>query len=141
VEILSHGWDRDDIMSREKPNIEVDMIYGGNLYKGFEPLLVFLSQYAHEKNVKVEIYSNSEVPEQALNTQGNFKIRNAIPVSNFFQRIRESKQLILLIPKGAENGFPTKVLEFAATGKPILAVGYSGTLSELIVQKGLGSFV
>lgn len=140
-ELLPHGWDRDDILGKGKPNIEVDMIYGGNLYKGFEPLLGFLAQYAHEKNIKVEVYASSEVPEQALKTQGNFKIRKAISVSDFFERIRQSKQLILLIPKGAENGFSTKVLEFAATGKGILAVGYPGTLSDLIVKKGLGSFV
>jgi len=140
-ELLPHGWDRDDVLGSGKQNVEVDMIYGGNLYKGFEPLLGFLARYANDKNIKVEVYSSSEVPEQALRTEGNFKIRNAIPVSDFFARIRQSEQLLLLIPKGAENGFSTKVLEFAAAGKGIIAVGYPGTLSELIVEKCLGSFV
>ena len=140
-ELLPHGWDRDDIMGKGKPVIELDMIYGGNLYKGFESLLGFLARYSHEKNVKVEIYANSELPQQILATQGNFKVRNAIPVSNFFARIRQSKQLLFLIPERLKDGFPTKLLEFAATGKGIVAVGYPGTLSELIVKKGLGSFV
>ena len=140
-ELLPHGWDRDDIVGRGKPNIEVDLIYGGNLYKGFEPLLAFLSRYAHEKNIKVEIYAGSEVPKQILDSQGNFKVRNAIPVSDFFARVRQSKQLLFLIPERLKDGFPTKLLEFAATGKGIIAVGYAGTLSDLIVKKGLGSFV
>lgn len=140
-ELLPHGWDREDIMGKQKPNIEVDIIYGGNLYKGFEPLLAFLARYAHEKNIKVEIYAGSEVPQQILDSQGNFKVRNAIPVQEFFARIRQSKQLLLLIPETLKNGFPTKLLEFSATGKGIIAVGYPGTLSELIVKKGLGSFV
>ena len=139
--LLAHGWDRDDILGRQKPNMEVDLIYGGNLYKGFEPLLAFLARYAHQKNAKIEIYAGSEVPQKILDTQGNFKVRNAIPVSDFFARIRQSKHLLFLIPERLKDGFPTKLLEFAATGKPIIAVGYSGTLSELIVQKGIGSFV
>ena len=140
-ELLSHGWDRDDILGKGKPEIELDMIYGGNLYKGFEPLLGFLARYAHEKNIKIEVYAGSEVPQQILNTQGNFRVRNSIPVQDFFARIRQSQQLLLLIPEVLKDGFPTKLLEFAATGKGIVAVGYAGTLSELIVKKGLGSFV
>lgn len=140
-ELLPHGWDRDDIMGRGKPIIEIDLIYGGNLYKGFEPLLAFLARYAHEKNVKVEIYAGSKIPQRILDSSGNFKVRNAIAVSDFFARIRQSKQLLFLIPERLKDGFPTKLLEFAATGKPIIAVGYAGALSELIVQKGIGSFV
>jgi len=140
-DLLAHGWDRDDIIGKAKPKIEVDIIYGGNLYKGFEPLLAYLARYAHEKNIKIEIYARSEIPQEILDSQGNFKVRKAIPVSDFFARVRQSKQLIFLIPERLKDGFPTKLLEFAATGKGILAVGYSGTLSDLIVKKGLGSFV
>ena len=140
-QLLPHGWDRDDIQLDKKLKPELDLIYGGNLYKGFEPLLAFLFKYSADKRLKVEVYSNSEVPERLLNSSGDMKVRNAIPVKDFFKRIQQTKNLILLIPEGLKDGFPTKILEFAATGKPIIAVGYAGTLSELIIQKGLGTFV
>lgn len=141
IQLLPHGWDQDDIRIDKSLKSELDLIYGGNLYKGFEPLLAFLFRFSEEKRLKIEVYSKSEVPERLLNSAGTMKVRNAIPVKEFFKRIQQSKYLLLLIPEGLKDGFPTKILEFAATGKPILAVGHAGTLSELIIQKGLGTFV
>ena len=140
-ELLAHGWDKDDIQLDKKQMPVVDLIYGGNLYKGFEPLLAFLFKFSASKRLKVEVYSNSEVPERLLNREGDMKVRNAIPVKDFFNRLQKTKTLIILIPQGLKDGFPTKILEFAATGKPIIAVGYAGTLSGLIIEKGLGTFV
>ncbi|NEN24052.1 glycosyltransferase family 4 protein [Cryomorpha ignava] len=139
--LLPHGWDQDDIQIDKKLKPELDLIYGGNLYKGFEPLLAFLFRFSADKRLRIEVYSKSEVPKRLLNSRGDMKVRNAIPVKDFFNRIQQTKNLILLIPEGLKDGFPTKILEFAATGKPIIAVGYAGTLSEQIIQKGLGTFV
>lgn len=141
MQLLSHGWDEEDMPISEKQKTDLGLIYGGNLYKGFEPLLAFLFKFSADRNVKVEIYSNSEVPDRLLRTEGNLKIDNAIPVQDFFKRMMQSRYLLMLIPAGAKDGFPTKILEFAATGKPIIAVGHAGTLSELIIEKGLGTFV
>lgn len=141
--LLPHGWDKNDV----KPNAtafseqNIDLIYGGNLYKGFEPLLRFLTLFAQANRAKIEIYSSTELPDEVVNRQADMKLFNAIPVADFFARVAKSKQLLLLIPEGLKDGFPTKLLEFAATGKKIIAVGYQGTLSDLIVSKGLGNFV
>lgn len=141
ISLLTHGWDKEDIQNNAKPIGGPDFIYGGNLYTGFEPLLAFLARKAYNDNIKIEIYSSTHVPSDILNKPGNFQIKNAIPVKDFFLRIRQSKYVLLLIPDMAKNGFPTKLLEFAATGKKILAIGYPGSLSKLIEDKGLGVFL
>ena len=143
VHLLSHNWDKDDIsgVSERSENSEIELIYGGSLYHGFGEFLKFLSNWATKKQVVVHLYTDADTSSYDLKNSDWFGIKAPIPSRDFFKRLGEAKNLLFLIPEFSKDGFATKLLEYAATGKRIIAVGYAGDLSRLIKSRGLGEFV
>jgi len=143
VHLLSHNWDKDDIsgVSEGSENSEIELIYGGSLYYGFGEFLKFLSNWATKKQVVVHLYTDGDTSSYDLKNSEWFKLKAPIPSRDFFKKLGAAKNLLFLIPEFNKDGFPTKLLEYAATGKRMIAVGYAGDLSRLIESRGLGKFV
>lgn len=139
-ETLDHCWDQKDIPATQvTPSPDRTLTYGGNLYKGFEFFLNTLSRLAEKHNWLVAVFSTSQADE--FKSSEYFQILPSIPSRQFFNQLFKSKFALFLIPQGLKDGFPTKLLEYAACGRPIVAVGFEGSLSRLIVDKGLGIFI
>lgn len=140
IKVLGHCWDLQDMPVMTASNVfERELIYGGNLYEGFEPFLNELAKLAEKFEWKVTIFSTS--PFIKKGESGYFQVRQPVPSTQFFQELTKSKFALFLIPEGLKDGFPTKLLEYAACARPFLAVGYEGTLSQLITSRGLGTFI
>lgn len=135
---LPHGWDADEIHATTTAP-EIDLIYGGNVYRGFEGFLKTLSATARSQNRKVVIHTSQweEISEVA---HDGFEVEALVGSREFYARAATAARLLFLFPESAKDGFPTKVCEYAATGRPIVAVGFAGSLSQLVEDRGLGRF-
>lgn len=143
IRTLPHCYDTDEIISRAggASSGPLRLVYGGNLYRGLEPFYKLLSAEASEGSFEVRIWS-PEVPKAvAAVVHDRFHIQAPVASRAFFAEAARADWLLYPIPSLLRNGSPTKLFEYAATGVPLLAFGAEGTLSETIVEKGLGVFV
>jgi glycosyltransferase involved in cell wall biosynthesis len=140
---LSHCWDADDLSHDFTATADYSntLVYGGTVYKGFEPLLGLLTRLAAKRHWAIKVFTTEDISRVDIRENKFFQVERAVPSAIFFKVLRQSKFALFLIPKDAKDGFPTKVLEYAACGRPIIAVGFEGSLSRLIVDKGLGIFI
>ena len=137
---LSHAWDREDFGHGTKgESSSIDMLYGGNLYEGFDAFLKNLSHAVRDGKRKVQIHT-AQAGNLAEFANEGFRSAPNIQSKDFFGLASAAKRMLFLIPESGKNGFPTKLLEYAATGRPIAAVGYEGSLSHIIEDRGLGKF-
>ncbi len=143
VHLLPHNWDPDDISAAFESDEDspIDLVYGGNLYNSFQDFLKFLEKFAFRTQNTVRIYTDAQTSLSEHQTNPWFQIKKPLPSRDFFKKMGAAQNLLFLIPEFNKDGFPTKVLEYAATGKRMIAVGYAGELSRLIESKGLGIFV
>lgn len=137
---LSHAWDRDDFVNSQSAQIPtIDLLYGGNLYGGFDGFLKNLSQAVRDGKTKVQIHT-PRAGESLEFVNDGFRVEPTVPSKEFFALTSAAKRMLFLIPESGKDGFPTKLLEYAATNRPIAAVGYEGSLSRIIEERGLGKF-
>lgn len=144
MQVLPHGYDADEMIvgqvAMSDQSSEKVLLYGGTIYQGFEKRIEDLSRLILDNSVKcrVEIYTDDK-----LNLKGidGVEILDPLPSAQFFQKAREADWLLFLIPEHAKDGVPTKLYEYAALGKPVLAFGFEGKLSRFIEEKKLGRFV
>ncbi len=143
IYLLPHAFDRDDIGTTAPPpaNKIPHILYGGNAYSGFDAVFRHLSALASMGRVGVEIYSYSNMPPSISAKAKGFEWSGPIAPRNLFEKVAMADYLLFLIPETLRNGLPTKLYEYVATGRPLLAIGERGTLQELIEKEGLGLFV
>lgn len=143
ISLLSHTWDPEDFVLPVKDLAAktCDLIYGGNLYQGFDKFFGFLSKFALEAQKSVEIFTNSPAHSMRPLTNDYFNLMEPLSAPEFFGRLQKADRLLFLIPEGLKDGFPTKLLEYAASGRPLVAVGFGGSLSKTVEDRGLGVFL
>lgn len=136
--LLPHVWDGDDLSTEVSTLSGPDLLCGGNLYTGFGEFFSRLGDFGQKEGKTVRVYAGgSDFRPEDL---PGLEVEKPIAGKDFLGLAKRSGRLLLLIPHLVKDGFTTKVLEFAATGRPVVAVGVEGSLSELIVEKGLGVF-
>ncbi len=140
IHVLSHGFDMDDLGEDVVPNGDGGyLIYGGNVYQGAEEELVEIARVAFQKmGIETKVYTSS------VNIRSNAEgltVLPSIPPNQFYQKVKESKAVLFPIRENFKDGVSTKLFEFAACQKPIIAFGLGGELSRLIEEKGLGRFL
>lgn len=138
VEVIYNGFDEDDIKKIDLPTVKNNhftIVYAGSIYGHRSPDFFFeaLSKWAHtneavQKKVKVDFYGtgSSDYPRKIID-QGLDKIVTFHPriTKNEVLQILFIADLLLLIHgfnKLAESSTSTKLFEYLATGKPILAL-------------------
>lgn len=137
---LPHVWDAEEVSdSPGDGSTGIDLLYGGNLYEGFGDFLRSLSESARSEGRTVMIHT-SPIEELSTMAHEGFRVEAPVPSGEFFARAGKANRLLFLIPESGRDGFPTKLLEYAATGRPIVAVGYAGRLSRLLEDRGLGRY-
>jgi glycosyltransferase involved in cell wall biosynthesis len=143
IYILPHAFDRDDVIKSISPSVNTvpHIIYGGNTYSGFDEVFKNLRTLADKGKVTIEIFSDSEIPKSIGKGAKGFEWNRPISPRMLFEKAAMADYLLFLIPETLRNGLPTKLYEYAATGKPLFATGLRGTLQELIEKEGLGIFV
>ncbi len=143
IHLLPHAFEREDVGLQSAPmkNALPQLAYGGNTYSGFEKVFAKLHQLAALNRMVAHIYTESPPLNIANESVDGFFWHSPVPPREFYSNIRSSDFLIFLIPEALRNGLPTKLYEYAATGIPLIAVGFKGTLQALIEREGLGYFV
>lgn len=138
-QVLPHFYDEDEIShGDEMINETPDFLYGGALYEGLEPVLADLAGFCEQHELKAEILTDDR--EKIPIENDWFRIKPLMPSRRFFALAKSSKFLILFLPEGNRHGL-TKLIEYAACDKPILAIGKPGALGQMIESLGLGKFV
>jgi glycosyltransferase involved in cell wall biosynthesis len=150
TEIVYNGFDEDDIpMGREdgfKPFGKFTVLYLGNLHLDLNrnyPML-FLESLERMKTDKRLDESNFQVfivgetfdafsgKVDALGLSGMVKTLGRLPHSEAVRYLSRSHLLLFL--NETEAIFPSKIFEYLATGKPMLALIRSGELMDLIQE-------
>ncbi len=140
IHLLSHGVDMDDLGGEPAQITECDyLIYGGNVYRGTEAELASIAREAFRKlGIKTVVHTSS------VNIRSNsdgLTVLPSIPPNQFYQKVKSSKAVLFPIQENFKDSVSTKLFEFAACQKPIIAFGLEGDLSKLIEEKGLGRFL
>jgi hypothetical protein len=139
MHVLPHFFDEDEVKGKgtSTPN-GPDILYGGSIYEGLEPTLKELSRFCADHQRTARLYSSDHNKAPASNPF--FQFAPIVSAPDFFSMAAKSKYLLLFLPEGNRHGL-TKLIEYAACGRPVLAVGKESHLSELIENKGLGRFI
>lgn len=143
IQCLPHCYDPDDMAPRienSSRNGLPRIAYGGNLYQGMDSIYQSLAQSASRGEVQVDMWASTTLPGAQSWRSNNFRMHNTISSKAFFAEAANADALLFPIPEVLRNGYPTKLLEYAATGLPLLAVGHPGSVSQLLSEKGLGTF-
>lgn len=144
MKVLSHGYDPDDVQGGqvafgESPTTK-KILYGGTIYDGMVEQLIAIGQIAlaHTDEFTVDIYASSV--SQIEGVEG-IDVKSSLPSVEFFQKAREADFLLFPIPEHLKDGVPTKLYEYAALRKPVLAFGHKGKVSDFVEQNGMGVFI
>ncbi|MCA1764001.1 MAG: hypothetical protein LC664_13560 [Flavobacteriales bacterium] len=143
ISLLPHAYDPDDFPAKLQP-AELDkelLVFGGNIYHGLEDTLNDIIAFvrSRSKNLRIEIYSGNL---NKIHERGDgVKMHAPIPALEFFEKAQRAQAVIFLIPEHLKDGVPTKLFEYAYLGRPIIAMGYRGRVSEFVEEKSLGIFV
>ena len=143
IALVPHCYDPDEVKAcvrtdqREVPRV----VYGGNLYQGFEPLYARLAALAAEGVLEADFWVSPKDTTLRPLAHETFRVHPATSSTSFFAEAAQADWLLLPIPEVLRNGRPTKLFEYAALGVPILAAGASGSLSAEIEARGLGHFI
>jgi len=138
VEVIYNGFDEDDIKKIDLPTVKNNhftIVYAGSIYGHRSPDFFFeaLAKWIHkneavQKKVKVDFYGtgSSDYPRKIID-QGLDKIVTFHPriTKNEIMQILFNADLLLLIHgfnKLSASSTSTKLFEYLATGKPILAL-------------------
>lgn len=142
--VLSHGYDPDDLHGGQVSFGEISstkkILYGGTIYEGMEAQLKAIGQVAstNADQISVDVYTS--VISQIEHIAG-IDAKKSLPSVAFFQKAREADWLLFPIPKHLKDGVPTKLYEYAALRKPVLAFGHKGKVSQFIEENGMGVFI
>ena len=140
--LLPHCYDLDDIR-RAQPHEDSTpprLAYGGNLYTGLNEAYTSLAREARNGLLQVDVWASENVEELSGLAHASFRLHPPAASPDFFAEAARSHALLYPIPEALRDGFPTKLLEYAATGLPLVAFGWEGRLSRIIEERGLGSF-
>lgn len=143
IHCLPHCYDPDDMAALKQNSLRNDpprIVYGGNLYQGLDYIYQDLAEAALRKEVQVDMWASTHLPNSRAWLSDNFRMHEPVSSKTFFAEAASADALLFPIPEELRNGHPTKLLEYAATGLPLLAAGHPGSLSQLLVEKGLGTF-
>lgn len=140
IHLLEHGYDPDDFKASDVPGSAkgYDLIFGGTIYKGTNKILedvIFQSNGNFSLGVFSNDLSNLTIPEN------NSHLSNLIESKEYFARVSESTSVLMLIPEHMKDGIPSKLFEYASLGRPIIALGHRGSLSEFIEANDFGLFL
>jgi len=139
LQVLSHFFDPDEIGSNSGgTQFDTDFLYGGALYEGLSRTLEELAEFCLEQRLRARIHTpdRSKIPTE----NEYFASAPVLPASDFFSAAKSSRYLLLFLPEGQRHGL-TKLMEYGACHRPILAIGKRGELSEKIESLGLGKFI
>ncbi len=143
ISLLPHAYDPDDFPARlQTAELDKDLlVFGGNIYHGLEDTMNDIIAFvrSRSKNLRMEIYSGNL---NKIHERGEgVKMHAPIPAFEFFEKAQQAQAIIFLIPEHLKDGVPTKLFEYAYLGRPIIAIGYRGRVSEFVEAKSLGIFV
>lgn len=144
ITVLPHGYDPDDLPkavnpSKPKSNL-IHFVYGGTLYPDTLPHIEEMIDCVKQNSAKfkLDIYSHDRI--NAVSNGAGLSFHDPLKSQQFFEVLAKADKLVLLIPEKAKDGVPTKLYEYAALYKPILALGRQGKLSDFITEHKLGIF-
>ncbi len=142
---LPHAFDLNDLPPSNSRAMQgqsdtVRIIYGGTIYKHSREHFEFLARFVSGSSGRVvwQIYAQP-APNWLVHFSGS-EVKAPLASQVFFAEAAQSDWLVLIIPPHAVNGVPTKVLEYAALGKPIVMLGHRGDLSDFVLRNKLGLF-
>ncbi len=143
IHLLPHAYDPDDFPAKLQPTKSDKhvLVFGGTIYHSLQDTLNEIIAFVkkHPQNLTMEIYSGNL---NKIHERGDgIKMHSQIPSLEFFEKAQQSHAIIFLIPEHAKDGVPTKLYEYAYLGRPIIAMGYRGKVSEFVEEKSLGIFV
>ncbi|MEW5942680.1 MAG: glycosyltransferase [Pseudomonadota bacterium] len=137
---VRNGFDPDDLRDLPPPLVTdtdtLQIAYTGNVYPGHHDVDLFCEGLARLRamgnRVRVQVAGRNIVPLlQAARTHGVedwFDVRFTVARSEALSMQRAADVLLMFLWQGGEGGiYTTKLFEYAGAGRPILAVGPSGS--------------
>jgi len=149
VYTITNGFDPDTLMRKESPlTSKFTITYTGQIYpehqdpsKLFNALRDLISKRTiNQDDVEIRFYgSESRLLLEDItkyNLSSIVKIYNKVPREVSFQKQRESQILLHLTWEGIEKaGYATKLFEYLAAQRPILATGLGNDLTQDLIDE------
>ena len=143
--LLPHCFDEEDMELVTQPlltqNNTVVLTYGGAFYHRIEESLELIKSLidglSKHKDLKCNFYVSLKGYEKQLNHPA-IKRFGFIDSVDYFNEVRQSDYVILILAEDRVNAMSSKFFELVALRKPILYFGNAGAVSEFIEKENLG---
>jgi glycosyltransferase involved in cell wall biosynthesis len=157
AEVIFNGFDEEDFKDIVPPTVKFTITYTGQIYSPTidpTPLFEALAELKKEgtispDNIEVRFFGKFLVHDPiALSKQysldGIVKTYGFIPFNESIKKQKESTILLLMVWNDplAAGVVTSKIFEYMAAQKPVLAIGYhGGSLENLMRESGIGIVV
>jgi len=157
AEVVSNGFDEDDFSDNVSPTLKFTITYTGQIYDtniDLTPLFEALAELKTEgtissDNIDVRFFGRFLINDPGVLSkkyclEDIVKTYGFIPFKESIKKQKESTILLLLLRNdpNAEGIITSKLFEYMAAGKPVLAIGYQyGSLNLLMHESGIGTVV
>lgn len=121
-----------------------DIVYAGSLYAGrkLDPLLDAVKGLSKNSKIRVIVLGSIKSTEQSryLNKYGQIvEFKGLIPLSKLTSYYKQASVLVNLLPESHKDAIPSKIFEYAATGRAILNLSpIVSFVSEFLEANGFG---
>ena len=132
TEIVYNGLPRDllnkyneNIANHESGHLFFDIIYAGSLYAGrkLDPLLDSVAKLSNKNNIRVIVLGSIKNREKNryLSKYGQIiEFKGLLPLEDLEMYYKQASVLVNIHPESHKDAIPSKIFEYAATGRPIL---------------------
>lgn len=145
--VFTNGIDEEFLYNDFKPkknNKNITILYAGNIGEGQGLDSILPEAASYFKNIHFKLIGDGGARKKLidkiqLKSLSNIELLKPIPRNELINEYREADILFLHLNnfKAFQKVLPSKIFEYAATGKPILA-GASGYSAEFLKEKILG---
>ncbi len=146
---LPHAFDPDDVIKTQvkKQTAGVRFVYGGSLYLGVEPYLVFLNESITHLKEKTQnkdllpklVFYTADKKHKSIFIENADVVKFYPPVGEkIFQEVAASDFVMILLSSHNKNYVTSKFYEFLPYEKPYVYLGPKGHVSDKIQREGLG---
>lgn len=145
IRLLPHCYDPEEATQRDDASpynkLTPRLVYGGNLYQGFESLYSSIFSLVKEGVLEADFWTSDQAGVLATLLHDGMRIHPPVSSAAFLAEASKADWLLMPVSEVWRNSLPTKLFEYAATGVPILVCGVAGSLSAEIEARGLGHFI